>query len=136
MEDKNIEQQSRLCGILNQTYQLQRFLGEGTTSKVYLSFRPKDSFTAAIKIFRPEFLQLGDEARQIFLDELNALVTLDHPNIVKMYEYGIDGLVETDVGTLTDIWFIVLEYINNRTLIDLVKEHKMLDEEAAKFFFR
>ena len=63
MEDKNIEQQSRLCGILNQTYQLQRFLGEGTTSKVYLSFRPKDSFTAAIKIFRPEFLQLGDEAR-------------------------------------------------------------------------
>lgn len=64
------------------------------------------------------------------------MATLDHPNIVKMYEYGIEGVVQTDQGVLSDIWFIVLEYISNRTLIDLIKEYKMLDEEAAKYFFR
>lgn len=35
------------------------------------------------------------EAKEIFLDEIDALTTLDHPHVVKMYEYGIDGKIAT-----------------------------------------
>ena len=91
----------------------------------------------AIKIFKPEFLNSGcGKARSIYIDELTALTTLDHPNVVKMYEYGIEGKLVSDMVTLTDIWYIVLEYISERTLVDLVKMHGSLDEYTAKFFFR
>ena len=121
-------------GYLNGNYVLLRLLGEGTTSRVYLSTR-KDQSLFALKIFKPEFLTSRPEARQIFIDELTALKTLDHPNIVKMYEYGIDGKITGDYINLEDIWYIVLEYVSQRTLVDLVKENEMFREEIAKYFF-
>jgi serine/threonine protein kinase len=78
-------------GILNKTYRIIRFLGQGLTSQVFLALRMKDNKQVAIKIFKPSFLNSGSEARKIFLGELTALKLLDHPNIVKMYEYDIDG---------------------------------------------
>ena len=110
-------------------------MGEGTTSRVYLSVR-KDQQVVAIKIFRSEFLTSRPEARKIFIDELTALATLDHPNVVKMYEYGIDGKITGDYINMEGIWFIVLEYVSTRTLVDLVKEHDSLKEEVAKNFLQ
>jgi serine/threonine protein kinase len=52
-----------------------------------------------------------------------------------MYEYGIDGKVVGDSVNIGGIWYIVLEYISERTLVDLIKEHGYLREEVAKFFF-
>ena len=63
------------------------------------------------------------------------MTTLDHPHVVKLYEYGIDGSIVTATSTLNDIWFLVLEYISERTLVDLVKEQGSLSEELAKYFF-
>jgi serine/threonine protein kinase len=36
---------------------------------------------------------------------------------------------------LVDIWFIVLEYVSERTLVDLVKQNSFLSEEVVKYFF-
>ena len=52
-----------------------------------------------------------------------------------MYDYGIEGTIYSKNSTLHDIWFIVLEYISERTLVDLVKEHSFLDENVAIYFF-
>ena len=52
-----------------------------------------------------------------------------------MYEYGIDGKIQTATSSLSDIWFLVLEYISERTLVDLVKEQGALSEELSKYFF-
>jgi serine/threonine protein kinase len=76
-------------------------------------------------------LNSGREAREIFLGELTALKMLDHPNIVKMYEYDIDGQIETQVSQLKGVWFIALEYISQQTLIDLVREFGSLGESFA-----
>lgn len=89
----------------------------------------------ALKIFKPEFLNCGHEARDIFVDELRALATLNHPHVVKMYDYGIAGKIVSSCTTLNDVWFIVLEYISERTLVDLVKEQGSLEEDIAKYFF-
>ena len=94
-----------------------------------------DQMIVALKIFKPEFLSYGNEAKEIFVDELRALATLNHEHVVKMYDYGIEGTIYSKSSNLVDIWFIVLEYISERTLVDLVKEHSFLDENIAKYFF-
>lgn len=134
MEEKG-DWASKNIGILNQQYKLLRLLGEGTTSRVYLSNRLKDDFPVAIKIFKSEFLTSFSEARQIFINELTALKKLDHPNIVKMYDYGIDGKIVGEHATLDGIWFLAIEYISERTLVDLIKMHGRLSEDVSKFFF-
>ncbi len=106
-------------------------LGEGTTSKVYLAFLDKDpAKPVAIKIFKPEFLLSGDKAPEIFRNEIKALLTLDHPNIVKVYEYGVTGRIilyqpnTKAVQVLEEnLWFICLEYVSQCTLADLIKEN-------------
>lgn len=69
-------------------------LGQGTTSKVYLGFLNQEpAKPAAIKIFKPEFLTSGDKAMEIFGNEIRALLSLDHPHIVKVYDYGVGGRI-------------------------------------------
>ena len=46
---------------------------------------------------------------------------LKHPNIVEMYEYGIDGKIVGESVRMEGVWFIVLEYISERTMVDLIK---------------
>ena len=75
-------------------YQMVLELGQGTTSKVYLGFLDKDPMRpAAIKIFKPEFLTSSEKATEIFGNEIRALLSLDHPNIVKVYDYGVNGRI-------------------------------------------
>jgi hypothetical protein len=38
-----------------------------------------------------------------------------------MYDYGIDGKIKGEYTNLENVWFIVLEYVSTRTLVDLVK---------------
>jgi len=69
-------------------------LGEGTTSKVYLAFQDQDpTKPVAIKIFKPEFLLSGEKAPEIFRNEIKALLSLNHDNIVKVYDYGVVGRI-------------------------------------------
>jgi serine/threonine protein kinase len=119
-------------------------LGEGTTSKVYLGFLDKDpSKPVAIKIFKPEFLLSGEKAPEIFRNEIKALLSLDHPNIVKVYEYGVVGRIilyqssSKSVQVLEEnLWFLCLEFVSQCTLADLIKENGgYLFEENAGLFF-
>jgi serine/threonine protein kinase len=115
-------------------------LGQGTTSKVYLGFLDRDtSKPAAIKIFKPEFLTSGEKAMEIFGNEIRALLSLDHPHIVKVYDYGVTGrilLYEPQSQTLQvleeNLWFLSMEYVSQCTLADLIKENGgQLTEENA-----
>jgi BR serine/threonine kinase len=127
--------EERLIGVLNGEYRLVRLLGEGTTSRVYLAFRAKDELPVAIKIFKAEFLNSFPGATEIFANELTVLLTLDHPNIIKIYDYKIDGRIVGEGIDMGGVWFIALEYISQSTLIDVVKFHLRLSESNAKYFF-
>lgn len=106
-------------------------LGQGTTSKVYLGFLGRETDKpAAIKIFKPEFLTSGEKAMEIFGNEIRALLSLDHPHIVKVYDYGVSGriiLYEPQSQTLQiledNLWFLSMEYVSQCTLADLIKEN-------------
>jgi serine/threonine protein kinase len=67
---------------------------------------------------------------------LTALCTLKHPNIVKLYEYGINGKIKSEHGDIEDVWYLVLEYISERTLVDFIVSYGGVMEEYARYFFK
>ncbi len=86
-------------------YKIQKVLGEGGMGKVYLAFDSQSGQKLAIKELFPE--QAGDpNIRKRFQREAKALSALNHPNIVKFYEF-----MEHDNSA-----FLVMEYAEGQSL--------------------
>jgi serine/threonine protein kinase/formylglycine-generating enzyme required for sulfatase activity len=93
-------------------FQVDRLLAQGNF-EVYLARDPRDGRSVAIKTARP-----GDQQARRWIMSLAAeakkLEGLDHPGIVKVYEYVADGADGTDQNG-----FLVLEYVEGQTLAEL-----------------
>ncbi len=101
--------------VLNQRYQFRSadLVGMGGMATVY---RARDLYLdrlVAVKILREPYASDG-AFRQRFLDEARAAARLDHPNVVRIYDVGIDGRRP----------YIVLELVEGedlRALIDRMR---------------
>jgi serine/threonine-protein kinase len=90
---------------LGDRYRVEARIGQGGMAEVLRGFDPALERTVAIKILLPPFdRDAGFVAR--FRREAQAAARLSHPNIVGVYDTGADG----------DTEFIVMEYIEGRTL--------------------
>jgi serine/threonine protein kinase len=69
----------------------------------------------AVKILKPEFSEDDDFVRR-FKREAQAAASLSHPNIVGIY----------DVGEEDGLYYIVMEYVEGKTLKELIKENMKL----------
>jgi serine/threonine protein kinase/formylglycine-generating enzyme required for sulfatase activity len=105
-------------------YRVERLLAEGNFL-VYVAHDQDASRQVAIKIAKPgdararrRIMSLAEEAKK--LKELN------HPRIVKLYEY-VEGSVE---GEAQD-GFIVLEYVEGNTLEELLRAGRLEPERLA-----
>lgn len=75
-------------------YRLQRLLGQGATSMVYLALDTRSGRAVALKLFAPSAQSGSDEvddARARFLVEADTAARLKHPYIVRVYEAGEHG---------------------------------------------
>jgi serine/threonine protein kinase len=86
-------------------YLVRRLIGEGGMGKVYEAEERLSKRRVALKVLRPE-LTRHEEGRRLFLNEMQILAHLEHPNLVRSL-----ASMETD-GQLV----MVLEYLNGRTL--------------------
>ncbi len=84
-------------------YRLVDWLGKGGFADVYLGEHIYLKTQGAIKILR---LQLSDDFLQDFLTEAQTIARLDHPNIVRVLDYGVQE--ETP--------FLVMSYAPNGSL--------------------
>jgi len=84
-------------------YRIIRKLGEGGFAEVYLGEHIHLDTKAAIKVQRT---QLTDEDKQLFLKEARTVANLDHPNIVRVLEFGLEK----------DTLFLVMSYAPNGSL--------------------
>jgi Protein kinase domain len=89
-------------------YQIESVLGRGGMSVVYLARHLRLKRPAAVKVLSPELAE-DDRFRDRFIRESELAASLDHPNIVPIYEAGeADGLLYiamryvegTDLGAL------------------------------------
>lgn len=96
-------------------YQIIRNIGEGGMANVYLAFDTILEREVAVKILRGD-LANDEKFVKRFQREAKAASSLNHPNIVEMYDVGEDN------GN----YFIVMEYIDGRTLKSLIKKRGIL----------
>lgn len=97
--------------ILGGRYELRQLLGAGGMAEVYLAEDLMLHRPVAIKLLRPELGSAADFVAR-FKGEAQASANLTHPNIVSIYDVGEDD------GTP----YIVMEYVEGRTLKDLIRE--------------
>lgn len=96
-------------------YQIIRTIGEGGMANVYLAYDTILDREVAVKILRGDLA--GDEKFvKRFQREAKAASSLNHPNIVEMYDVGEDN------GN----YFLVMEYVDGRTLKSLIKKRGAL----------
>lgn len=90
-------------------------LGEGGFGAVYLAHHTKLQKQVALKILHPQVA--SDEMLAAYFErEALALARLEHPNIVRVYDYDqVDGLS-----------FIVMEYVDGTNLDRILRDKKYL----------
>lgn len=100
---------------INDRYQIVRMIGEGGMANVYLAYDTILDRNVAVKILRGDLS--GDEKFvRRFQREAISASSLSHPNIVEMYDVGEDD----------GKYFIVMEYVDGKTLKSLIKRRGAL----------
>ena len=89
-------------------YQIRSLLGSGGMGLIFTAFDPELARTVALKLIRFEGPVPSSRANARLLREAQALAKLQHPNVVSIYDVGIDD----------DQVFIAMELIAGQTLGD------------------
>ncbi|RCW51418.1 MULTISPECIES: Stk1 family PASTA domain-containing Ser/Thr kinase [unclassified Halanaerobium] len=97
--------------IINERYKIIEEIGKGGMAIVYSAHDTLLDRKVAIKMLRPEHYSDND-FKEKFRQEARAVARLSHPNVVSIYDIGIDD----------DYIFLVMEIIKGKNLKDLIKE--------------
>jgi WD40 repeat protein/tRNA A-37 threonylcarbamoyl transferase component Bud32 len=97
-------------------------IGRGGMGVVYKARQRSLDRVVAVKLLRSSDLA-DPSARERFRREATAAAQLTHPNIVRVYE----------VGTSAGIDYLVMDYIEGRTLADVARAGPLGDKQAARW---
>ena len=102
--------------LIDNRYKIIKSIGEGGMANVYLAYDTILEREVAVKILRGD---LSDDEKFIrrFQREANSASSLRHPNVVEMYDVGEDD----------GKYFIVMEYVDGKTLKGLIKKRGPLN---------
>ena len=100
---------------INDRYQIIRTIGEGGMANVYLAHDIILDRDVAVKVLRGDLAHDEKFVRRFQREAISAS-SLSHPNIVEMYDVGEDD------GN----YYIVMEYIDGKTLKNLIKKRGAL----------
>jgi eukaryotic-like serine/threonine-protein kinase len=101
-------------------YEVQRVLGSGTTSTVYLARDPATAREVAVKLFCIDPAGDPEQAtliRKFFLSEVLLAQRLRHPNIVQIYDSAVDDTKA----------YVAMEYVHGSTLDKYCQRSSLLD---------
>ncbi|UKS30011.1 Stk1 family PASTA domain-containing Ser/Thr kinase [Paenibacillus sp. HWE-109] len=104
-------------------YEILERIGGGGMALVYKGHDLLLNRKVAVKVLRQQYVH-DEEFIRRFRREAQAAASLSHPNVVSIY----------DVGQEEDVHYIVMEYIEGKTLNDLIKEKAPLQVEDAVHF--
>lgn len=100
-----------MIGKIINNYILERKLGDGGMGEVYYAKHNKVDREVAIKVLHSH-LFFNENIHNRFKNEANALIKLNHPNIVKIFDY-----VEQE-----NFACLIMEYINGYTLDEYISK--------------
>ena len=100
-------------------YQIQDLVGEGAMGVVYKALDPVLNRHVAIKVMG-DAISRDDELRDRFLREARAAGSLQHPNVITIYDFGdVDGHP-----------YIAMEYVEGVDLEDLLRSGSPLSLDS------
>ena len=109
--------------VFDERYRIESLLGQGGMGAVYEAVQIAMNKTVAVKVVRPE-LAANLEAARRFHREAKAASRLSHPHSVRVFDFG---------QTRDRELFMVMEYIEGRTLSELIRaEGRIPPGRAAK----
>lgn len=101
-------------------YRIGSILGTGTYGEVRLCYHRENNEKRAVKIFKKE-LYNSKSKRSKLMSEVSVLKSLDHPNIIRVYEYFED----------LKRMYIVMEYCSGGELFEEIIRRKNFNEANA-----
>lgn len=110
--------------ILANRYEILEKIGTGGMGNVFKAHDRKLDRIVAIKVLKLEYNEDNNFIRK-FKRESLAAASISHPNIVSIYDVGTEKVEEKEVH------YIVMEYIDGKTLKDLINDEGRLSEKRA-----
>ena len=104
---------------LTEEYEPEGQLGLGGYGQVFLVRHKKMNLLRAMKVIPAKSKTSGEKTEE----EIELLRQLDHPNIVKLFEYFSDN----------DKYYLITEYCKGGDLFDLIKKKKKFSELSAAY---
>lgn len=101
-------------------YEVRSLIGRGGMAQVHLGFDTRLSRVVAIKMLRADLAR--DSIFQTrFRREAQAAASLNHPNIVSVYDTGEEMVTGADGKTIA-VPYIVMEYVEGHTVKELLSD--------------
>jgi len=97
-------------------YKILKLIGYGWMSTLYLTEDQINKTHVAVKVMDPR-LSIDQKFVQRLQQEANIAKSLDHPNIPKVFEWGIQD----------EYYYLAMEYVQGKTLRQLLRDEKVLD---------
>ncbi|WP_208345602.1 serine/threonine-protein kinase, partial [Aetokthonos hydrillicola] len=94
-------------------YSLIQLIGKGGCGEVFLAQKKNTKKLVALKVMLPA-IAANELAIQMFLRETENTKALQHPNVVRLLDYGYSE----------SIFFFTMEYCEGGTVSDLMRRHK------------
>ncbi|MFI6295649.1 serine/threonine-protein kinase [Nonomuraea sp. NPDC050790] len=106
-------------------YLIENIVGKGGMAVVYLALDPRLSRRVALKILNP-VLSVDDRFRQRFILESRTVASIEHPNIIPIYEANADP---------SGVLYIAMRYVDGSDLRRLIYDRGPLPIAQANTIF-
>ena len=104
-------------------YRIEKEIGRGGMGSVYRAIQLSMNRPVAIKTLKPEMLA-EDLPVKRFFREAKSASQLNHPNIVRVFDFGVDESL--------GVPYLVMELLEGRTLTQIVAEKPLEERHAAR----
>jgi len=107
---------------IEERYEKGELLGEGALKKVYRTYDHRGQRWIAYAELKRQYV--GGEYEELFIQEAWLTSVLDHPNIIKIHDVGIDG---------QGVAYFTMDLRRNRTMADISLQEYSLEQRIGYF---
>jgi beta-lactam-binding protein with PASTA domain/predicted Ser/Thr protein kinase len=116
--------------LLGGRYEVGELLGRGGMAEVHRGYDTRLSRDVAVKLLRSELARDATFLSR-FRREAQSAASLNHASIVAIYDHGEDHVHVESGGAEVNVPYIIMEYVDGRTLRELLNERGQLEPTEA-----